>query len=67
MEHILKVRNTESAKLLWHTDSVPCHQTLATVGILTAFSQKAAKDLLNREQSLDLDIKKHHGKDGDGR
>jgi hypothetical protein len=36
-----------------------------TMRILTAFPQKAAKNLLDREQSLDLDIERHHGKDGD--
>jgi hypothetical protein len=40
---------------------------VATVHILTAFPQKTAKNLLDREQSLDLDIERHHGEDGDGR
>jgi hypothetical protein len=40
---------------------------VATLHILTTFPQKTVKNLLDREQSLDLNIKRHHGEDGDGR
>jgi hypothetical protein len=40
---------------------------MATVRFLVAFLQKPSKDLLNRKKGLDLDIKRHHGEDGDRR
>jgi hypothetical protein len=34
---------------------------MATMRILVAFTQEAMKDLLDRKQSLDLNIERHHG------
>jgi hypothetical protein len=39
-------------------------QDSATMRILMTFPLEAVKDLLDREQSLDLDIERHHGEDG---